>query len=201
MRSRSVSRRSAPSSISVEGNLSRMRSRSAHREEERHSWVSQAAALPLQAVKLCSREDVTQWDEKLRPESVLQFDGWLCAFYYNHRFHLPCFSQLCGGKEGNLCECEQYYCLCWRVCVCVCPCPEEEGKGMQLVDWVLTAECCCAPVVKTWWLMLMARPSRLTSTHPTSRSREVAAKHPLRPVIQDWISQMVNEYLFSVLVY
>lgn len=44
MRSRSVSRRSAPSSSAVEGSLSRMRSRSAHREQDRHSWVSQAAA-------------------------------------------------------------------------------------------------------------------------------------------------------------
>ncbi|XP_076586711.1 uncharacterized protein LOC143320726 [Chaetodon auriga] len=42
LRSRSVSRRSAPSSSTVEGNLSRMRSRSAHREQERHSWVQQS---------------------------------------------------------------------------------------------------------------------------------------------------------------
>ncbi|XP_029916516.1 titin homolog [Myripristis murdjan] len=41
MRSRSVSRRSAPSSSAVEANLSRMRSRSAHRERDRHSWVQQ----------------------------------------------------------------------------------------------------------------------------------------------------------------
>uniref|UniRef100_A0AAQ6IGW0 Tankyrase 1-binding protein C-terminal domain-containing protein n=1 Tax=Anabas testudineus TaxID=64144 RepID=A0AAQ6IGW0_ANATE len=41
MRSRSVSRRSAPSSSAMEGNLSRMRSRSAHRERDRHSWVPQ----------------------------------------------------------------------------------------------------------------------------------------------------------------
>ncbi|KAM9360698.1 uncharacterized protein ABDE67_001319 [Symphorus nematophorus] len=41
MRSRSVSRRSAPSSSAVEGSLSRMRSRSAHREQDRHSWVQQ----------------------------------------------------------------------------------------------------------------------------------------------------------------
>ncbi|XP_019949322.2 uncharacterized protein KIAA1671 isoform X1 [Paralichthys olivaceus] len=41
MRSRSVSRRSAPSSSTVEGSLSRMRSRSAHRERDRHSWVQQ----------------------------------------------------------------------------------------------------------------------------------------------------------------
>ncbi|KAE8292518.1 hypothetical protein D5F01_LYC09888 [Larimichthys crocea] len=40
MRSRSVSRRSAPSSSAVEGSLSRMR-RSAHREQDRHSWVQQ----------------------------------------------------------------------------------------------------------------------------------------------------------------
>nr|XP_029534861.1 zinc finger CCCH domain-containing protein 13-like [Oncorhynchus nerka] len=38
MRSRSVSRRSAPSESAVEGNLSRMRSRSAHRERDRQSW-------------------------------------------------------------------------------------------------------------------------------------------------------------------
>ncbi|XP_071338280.1 trichohyalin [Trachinotus anak] len=41
MRSRSASRRSAPSSSAVEGSLSRMRSRSAHRERDRHSWVQQ----------------------------------------------------------------------------------------------------------------------------------------------------------------
>ncbi|XP_029367561.1 calponin homology domain-containing protein DDB_G0272472 isoform X2 [Echeneis naucrates] len=41
MRSRSVSRRSAPSISAVEGSLSRMRSRSAHRERDRHSWVQQ----------------------------------------------------------------------------------------------------------------------------------------------------------------
>ncbi|XP_042345001.1 calponin homology domain-containing protein DDB_G0272472 [Plectropomus leopardus] len=41
MRSRSVSRRSAPSSSAVEGSLSRMRSRSAHREQDRNSWVQQ----------------------------------------------------------------------------------------------------------------------------------------------------------------
>ncbi|CAB1321807.1 unnamed protein product [Coregonus sp. 'balchen'] len=38
MRSRSVSRRSAPSESAVEGTLSRMRSRSAHRERGRQSW-------------------------------------------------------------------------------------------------------------------------------------------------------------------
>uniref|UniRef100_A0A8C7IDC3 Tankyrase 1-binding protein C-terminal domain-containing protein n=1 Tax=Oncorhynchus kisutch TaxID=8019 RepID=A0A8C7IDC3_ONCKI len=38
MRSRSVSRRSAPSESAVEGSLSRMRSRSAHRERDRQSW-------------------------------------------------------------------------------------------------------------------------------------------------------------------
>ncbi|XP_036953043.1 calponin homology domain-containing protein DDB_G0272472 isoform X2 [Acanthopagrus latus] len=41
MRSRSVSRRSAPSASAVEVSLSRMRSRSAHREQDRHSWVQQ----------------------------------------------------------------------------------------------------------------------------------------------------------------
>ncbi|XP_070689663.1 calponin homology domain-containing protein DDB_G0272472 isoform X2 [Pempheris klunzingeri] len=41
MRSRSVSRRSAPSSSALEGSLSRMRSRSAHREQDRYSWVQQ----------------------------------------------------------------------------------------------------------------------------------------------------------------
>ncbi|KAI3372331.1 hypothetical protein L3Q82_022820 [Scortum barcoo] len=40
MRSRSVSRRSAPSSSAVEGSLSRMRSRSAHREQDFHSWLT-----------------------------------------------------------------------------------------------------------------------------------------------------------------
>ncbi|XP_029960477.1 zinc finger CCCH domain-containing protein 13 isoform X2 [Salarias fasciatus] len=43
-RSRSVSRRSAPASSSLEGNLSRVRSRSAHREQDRHSWVPQKQA-------------------------------------------------------------------------------------------------------------------------------------------------------------
>ncbi|XP_041756766.1 uncharacterized protein KIAA1671 isoform X2 [Coregonus clupeaformis] len=38
MRSRSVSRRSAPSESAMEGTLSRMRSRSAHRERDRQSW-------------------------------------------------------------------------------------------------------------------------------------------------------------------
>lgn len=51
MRSRSVSRRSAPPASAVEGNLSRMRSRSAHREQDRHSWVSPAAARPPQTWK------------------------------------------------------------------------------------------------------------------------------------------------------
>ncbi|XP_061585735.1 titin homolog [Cololabis saira] len=41
MRSRSVSRRSAPSNSVVEGSLFRMRSRSAHREQGRDSWVQQ----------------------------------------------------------------------------------------------------------------------------------------------------------------
>ncbi|XP_028312432.1 trichohyalin isoform X2 [Gouania willdenowi] len=41
MRSRSVSRRSTPPDTLTEGNLSRVRSRSAHREQERHSWVQQ----------------------------------------------------------------------------------------------------------------------------------------------------------------
>ncbi|XP_074526069.1 uncharacterized protein LOC141790238 [Halichoeres trimaculatus] len=45
MRSRSVSRRSAPSSSAVEGSLSRMRSRSAHREQDRHSWEQQKKAV------------------------------------------------------------------------------------------------------------------------------------------------------------
>jgi hypothetical protein len=40
MRSRSVSRRSAPSDSAVEGSLSRMRSRSTHRERGGQSWVS-----------------------------------------------------------------------------------------------------------------------------------------------------------------
>ncbi|XP_041643036.1 calponin homology domain-containing protein DDB_G0272472-like [Cheilinus undulatus] len=45
MRSRSVSRRSAPSSSAVEGSLSRMRSRSAHREQNRHSWEQQKQSI------------------------------------------------------------------------------------------------------------------------------------------------------------
>lgn len=42
MRSRSMSRKSARSNSSMEENLSRMRSRSANREQDRHSWVSEA---------------------------------------------------------------------------------------------------------------------------------------------------------------
>ncbi|XP_034547458.1 protein piccolo [Notolabrus celidotus] len=45
MRSRSVSRRSAPSSSAVEGSLSRMRSRSAHREQDHHSLEQQKQAV------------------------------------------------------------------------------------------------------------------------------------------------------------
>ncbi|KAM9858232.1 uncharacterized protein ACBR49_020270 [Aulostomus maculatus] len=41
MRSRSVSRRSAPSSSALERSLSRVRSRSAHREQDSPSWVQQ----------------------------------------------------------------------------------------------------------------------------------------------------------------
>ncbi|KAM8865750.1 uncharacterized protein ACB058_006902 isoform 1-T3 [Synchiropus picturatus] len=41
IRSRSVSRRSAPSSIALEGMLPRMRSRSSHREQDRQSFVQQ----------------------------------------------------------------------------------------------------------------------------------------------------------------
>ncbi|CAN9513530.1 unnamed protein product [Ophioblennius macclurei] len=44
MRSRSVSRRSDPAGTSTDGNLSRVRSRSAHREQDRHSWVPQKQA-------------------------------------------------------------------------------------------------------------------------------------------------------------
>jgi len=44
MRSRSVSRRSAPSSCVLERSLSRIRSRSAHREQDDDGPVSQAAA-------------------------------------------------------------------------------------------------------------------------------------------------------------
>ncbi|CAJ1068145.1 protein piccolo [Xyrichtys novacula] len=45
MRSRSMSRRSAPSSSALEGSLSRMRSRSAHREQDRSSWEQQKQAV------------------------------------------------------------------------------------------------------------------------------------------------------------
>lgn len=41
IRSRSMCRRSVPSSSAVEESLTRMRSRSAHREQGRHSWVQQ----------------------------------------------------------------------------------------------------------------------------------------------------------------
>ncbi|XP_077378112.1 uncharacterized protein LOC144019141 [Festucalex cinctus] len=41
MRSRSMSRRSAPSGVALEKSLSRIRSRSAHREQDHHSWEQQ----------------------------------------------------------------------------------------------------------------------------------------------------------------
>lgn len=44
LRSRSVSRRSVPAGSAVDGSPSRMRSRSAHREQDLQSRVSQAAA-------------------------------------------------------------------------------------------------------------------------------------------------------------
>ncbi|KAM4745805.1 LOW QUALITY PROTEIN: uncharacterized protein FYW61_015548 [Anableps anableps] len=46
MRSRSMSRRSAPSSSTVEGSLLRMRSRSAHREQDHHSLWDYTAKRP-----------------------------------------------------------------------------------------------------------------------------------------------------------
>ncbi|XP_069562731.1 uncharacterized protein KIAA1671 [Brachyistius frenatus] len=68
MRSRSVSRRSAPSGSAVEGSLSRMRSRSAHRERDRHSWVQQKQSV--------SGEDEGNDSETLVRESDSQYGTW-----------------------------------------------------------------------------------------------------------------------------
>ncbi|XP_044053233.1 titin homolog [Siniperca chuatsi] len=68
MRSRSVSRRSAPSSSAVEGSLSRMRSRSAHREQDRHSWVQQKQSN--------SGEDGGRDSETLVRETDSQYGTW-----------------------------------------------------------------------------------------------------------------------------
>ncbi|XP_070759968.1 calponin homology domain-containing protein DDB_G0272472 [Enoplosus armatus] len=68
MRSRSVSRRSAPSSSAVEGSLSRMRSRSAHREQDRHSWVQQKQSN--------SGEEEGRDSETLVHETDSQYGTW-----------------------------------------------------------------------------------------------------------------------------
>ncbi|XP_040897726.1 calponin homology domain-containing protein DDB_G0272472 [Toxotes jaculatrix] len=68
MRSRSVSRRSAPSSSAVEGSLSRMRSRSAHRERDHHSWVQQKQSV--------SGEEEGNDSETLVRETDSQYGTW-----------------------------------------------------------------------------------------------------------------------------
>ncbi|KAM4616502.1 uncharacterized protein ACJ7VT_009374 isoform 1-T2 [Polymixia lowei] len=68
MRSRSVSRRSAPLESTVEGSLSRMRSRSAHRERDRRSWVQ-----PKQSVG--SDEEVKDTDTLVH-DTDSQYGTW-----------------------------------------------------------------------------------------------------------------------------
>ncbi|XP_029999930.1 titin homolog isoform X5 [Sphaeramia orbicularis] len=68
MRSRSVSRRSAPSSSAIEGSLSRVRSRSAHREQSRHSWVQQKPSV--------SGEDEGKDSETPVHETDSQYGTW-----------------------------------------------------------------------------------------------------------------------------
>lgn len=109
MRSRSVSRRSAPSSSALEGSLSRMRSRSAHREQDRYSWVSPTAAPSQhqQVQRLSSKKAVTQRDLKLPAESLLYCDGQLWALYYNHYFHwtISRTALKTGREQCNVCVC------------------------------------------------------------------------------------------------
>lgn len=64
MRSRSVSRRSAPSSSAVEVSLSRMRSRSAHREQDRHSWEQQKQAVSSEEEARDSETPVHETDSQ-----------------------------------------------------------------------------------------------------------------------------------------
>ncbi|XP_070821158.1 capping protein-inhibiting regulator of actin dynamics [Chaetodon trifascialis] len=76
MRSRSVSRRSAPASSAVEGNLSRMRSRSAHREQQCSSWVQQSNSAEEEGRDLGTpvRDTDSQygtWETGLRTEDSL----------------------------------------------------------------------------------------------------------------------------------
>ncbi|XP_041854988.1 protein piccolo isoform X2 [Melanotaenia boesemani] len=74
MRSRSVSRRSAPSSSAVEGNLSRMRSRSAHREQGRHSWQKQSGDEDEKDSETAVHETDSQygtWETGLRTDDSL----------------------------------------------------------------------------------------------------------------------------------
>ncbi|KAM7391700.1 hypothetical protein PAMP_022367 [Pampus punctatissimus] len=68
MRSRSVSRRSAPSSSAVEGSLSRMRSRSAHREQDRYSRVQQKQSVS-------GEEEVKDSETPVR-ETDSQYGTW-----------------------------------------------------------------------------------------------------------------------------
>ncbi|XP_060893551.1 titin homolog [Labrus mixtus] len=64
MRSRSVSRRSAPSSSALEGSLSRMRSRSAHREQDRHSLEQQKQSVDGEEEEIDSETPVRETDSQ-----------------------------------------------------------------------------------------------------------------------------------------
>lgn len=69
MRSRSVSRRSAPCESSLEGSTNRMRSRSAHREKARQSWGEQ--------LKQCvSGEQESKDTDTLVQETDSQYGTW-----------------------------------------------------------------------------------------------------------------------------
>nr|XP_020445968.1 titin homolog [Monopterus albus] len=64
MRSRSVSRRSAPSGGGVEGSLSRMRSHSAHRQQERNSWAQQKQSAQGEEERKDSQTPVHETDSQ-----------------------------------------------------------------------------------------------------------------------------------------
>uniref|UniRef100_A0A8C6UQ60 Si:ch73-138n13.1 n=1 Tax=Neogobius melanostomus TaxID=47308 RepID=A0A8C6UQ60_9GOBI len=68
IRSRSMSRRSAPSSNTVESSLSRMRSRSAHRDQARDGWVQQNNNV--------STEDESKDSETPVHETDSQYGTW-----------------------------------------------------------------------------------------------------------------------------
>ncbi|XP_068594412.1 capping protein-inhibiting regulator of actin dynamics [Brachionichthys hirsutus] len=69
IRSRSVSRRSAPSGGAVEAGLSRLRSRSAHREQDRHSWVQKKQSNGVE-------EDRRDSGETPHQETDSQYGTW-----------------------------------------------------------------------------------------------------------------------------